>query len=64
MSAEPRRLACARCGVVFECSLSADCWCAAEPYRIPMTDAVADDCLCPECLRRRAAIKRPEEKAR
>jgi hypothetical protein len=51
----PRRLACAHCGTEFECGLSAECWCAAEPYRLPMTKAWIEDCLCPECLRKRAA---------
>ena len=51
-----RRLACARCGTAFECGLSGDCWCAAEPYRLPLTAAGAsEDCLCPECLRKVAA---------
>lgn len=51
-----RRLACARCGTAFECGLSGDCWCAAEPYRLPLTAAGAsEDCLCPQCLRKAAA---------
>jgi hypothetical protein len=49
----PRRLACARCGVAFECAQGGDCWCAAEPYRLAMTDA--EDCLCPACVRKAAA---------
>ena len=32
----PRRLGCAQCGKSFECGLNADCWCAAEPYRLPL----------------------------
>ncbi|MGA7531316.1 MAG: cysteine-rich CWC family protein [Pseudolabrys sp.] len=51
----PRRLSCARCGTAFECGLSTDCWCAAEPYRLPMTKAWIEDCLCPTCLRKAAA---------
>lgn len=51
----PRRLACARCGATFDCSLGGPCWCAAEPYRLPMPDAAAEDCLCPSCLRKAAA---------
>jgi hypothetical protein len=31
----------------------ADCWCASEPYRLPMTD-LSEDCLCPDCLRKAA----------
>ena len=51
-----RKLACARCGSVFECALAGDCWCAAEPYRLPLTTAGAiEDCLCPACLRQAAA---------
>jgi hypothetical protein len=50
-----RRLACARCGAAFDCGLSSDCWCAAEPYRLPITDAAIADCLCPACLRKAAA---------
>ena len=52
----PRRLACARCGTAFECGAPGDCWCAAEPYRLPLTAAGAnEDCLCPACLRKAAA---------
>ena len=49
-----RRISCARCGMAFDCSLSGGCWCAAEPYRMPLGDA-AEDCLCPQCLRKAAA---------
>jgi hypothetical protein len=51
-----RQLACARCGKEFECGLAGDCWCAAEPYRLPLTRAgEIEDCLCPDCLRQAAA---------
>jgi len=50
-SPSPRRLACARCGAAFDCQLGGGCWCAAEPYRLPLPDAAAEDCLCPACLR-------------
>jgi hypothetical protein len=50
-----RRLACSRCGKAFECGLAGDCWCATEPYRLPLTNAAEiEDCLCPDCLRRAA----------
>jgi hypothetical protein len=52
----PRKLSCARCGTAFECGLNGDCWCAAEPYKLPMKDAAAEDCLCPDCLRKAAAV--------
>lgn len=55
----PRRLACARCGAPFECNIGGDCWCAAEPYRLPMPDNAAEDCLCPACLRKAAARSSP-----
>ena len=52
----PRQLACARCGTTFDCSLEGGCWCAKEPYRLPISDAAtAEDCLCPACLRQAAA---------
>jgi len=52
----PRRLACARCGAGFDCGRSGECWCAAEPYRVPLTQAgEIEDCLCPACLRALAA---------
>lgn len=51
-SPSPRRLACARCGAAFDCSLGGGCWCADEPYRVPMPAVVGEDCLCPACLRR------------
>ncbi|MDP2295794.1 MAG: cysteine-rich CWC family protein [Pseudolabrys sp.] len=59
-----RRLVCARCGAAFDCSLAGDCWCAAEPVRLPMpgtmTSDPAEDCLCPACLRRAATQPVPE----
>ncbi|MSO67440.1 MAG: hypothetical protein EXR03_09250 [Pseudolabrys sp.] len=55
-TSKPRKLACARCGAAFECGLGGECWCAAEPYRLPVTDAAAEDCLCPACLRKAAAL--------
>jgi hypothetical protein len=51
---EPRRLACARCGAVFECKLGGGGWCAEEGYRLPLPTAPAEDCLCPACLRKAA----------
>ena len=57
MQKPSRTLACARCGSVFECQLAGDCWCAAEPYRLPLTtEGAAEDCLCPACLRQAAAL--------
>jgi hypothetical protein len=57
-AAETRQLTCARCGTAFECGLSGDCWCAAEPYRLPMPgEATQQDCLCPSCLRKAAAAQ-------
>jgi hypothetical protein len=51
-AARERSLTCGRCGTVFECRLGGDCWCAAEPVRLPMPEAGAgDDCICPACLR-------------
>jgi hypothetical protein len=61
----PRRLACGRCGVTFDCGLGAaalasgaHCWCVAEPFRLPMPapkpamqSGPSEDCLCPSCLR-------------
>lgn len=50
-----RRVFCARCGTGFDCGLGGDCWCAAEPYRLPMTSAqTIEDCLCRDCLRKAA----------
>jgi hypothetical protein len=55
----PRALTCAACGAPFSCTGDITCWCAAEPYRLPMPalDSVAD-CLCPSCLRAKAAAVR------
>jgi hypothetical protein len=51
-----RSLTCAQCGAAFTCSGDATCWCAAEPYRLPMPDGeAAGDCLCPACLRDKAS---------
>jgi hypothetical protein len=49
-----RHLSCAHCGLSFECGLGADCWCAAETYRLPITKIWNEDCLCPACLRKAA----------
>jgi len=35
--------------------LGGPCWCSAEPYRLPVPEAGAEDCLCPACLRAAAA---------
>lgn len=52
----PRRIACARCGTPFECGAPGECWCAAEPYRLPLTAAgEIEGRLCPACLRQAAA---------
>jgi hypothetical protein len=56
-NAATRRLACARCGTQFECGLGGDCWCAAEPYRLPMPADAAEDCLCPACLKAAATAE-------
>jgi hypothetical protein len=57
-TAEPRRLACARCGAAFECgSTLGACWCAEQDFRLPMPAADSgEDCLCPGCLRESAKI--------
>jgi hypothetical protein len=60
-SSAARRLNCARCGRAFDCRLGGGCWCAAEPYRLPMPDSDAEDCLCPACLRA-AAIQNAVER--
>ena len=56
-----RRLACARCGTEFSCTLGGPCWCGEEAVRLPLPSlgkASAtgfDDCLCRDCLRTLAA---------
>jgi len=55
MKASLRQLSCAHCGTTFDCRLGGDCWCADEPYRLPIADAAVEDCLCPACLRTAAA---------
>ena len=50
----PRRLACPRCGTVFDCKLSGNCWCDGEAARLPLP-VEGEDCLCPSCLRVAAA---------
>jgi Cysteine-rich CWC len=57
MGVADRPLACERCGAEFTCGRdsAAGCWCAAEPYRLPMPApgkaGTSGDCLCPSCLR-------------
>ncbi|MGN6460430.1 MAG: cysteine-rich CWC family protein [Pseudolabrys sp.] len=53
-----RRVTCAGCGAVFGCGLTGECWCSTEDYRMPLPDDAAEDCLCPECLRKRAVVQR------
>ncbi|MFA6266270.1 MAG: cysteine-rich CWC family protein [Pseudolabrys sp.] len=56
-----RALSCERCGAGFTCGGDIGCWCAAEPYRLPMpAPGATSDCLCPDCLRA-AAAKAPAE---
>ncbi|MGC2223863.1 MAG: cysteine-rich CWC family protein [Methylocella sp.] len=54
-----RRITCERCGREFGCSRDglADCWCNAEPYRLPMPPRAGrfGNCLCPNRLREFAA---------
>jgi hypothetical protein len=51
-----RAKTCARCSTVFDCSTSNGCWCAAEPYHLPMpAPGSTDDRMCPTCLRAEAA---------
>jgi len=46
---------CEACGTAFDCGLGGDCWCAAEPFRLPIpAGRSTDDCLCPTCLRDKA----------
>lgn len=55
----PRALTCASCGAAFSCTGDVGCWCAAESFRLPMPALnSAADCLCPSCLRARAAAIR------
>lgn len=53
-----RRVTCAHCGVVFGCGLSGDCWCTDVDFRMPVPEDDAQDCLCPDCLRKKALIAR------
>ena len=50
-----RRLVCAECGTEFGCDLSGKCWCMDEPVTLAMP-TTGGDCLCQECLRKKAAI--------
>jgi hypothetical protein len=51
----PRKLVCAGCGAAFDCRLGGDCWCAAEPFRLPLPErGSTEDCLCPACLHTKA----------
>jgi Cysteine-rich CWC len=62
MDIAARRLTCERCGQEFGCSRDdiGGCWCATEPYRLPMPASGAanafKDCLCPACLRAIVAL--------
>jgi len=55
-----RTVACPGCGARFNCRPDGECWCAAEPFRLPLPEeATAAECLCPACLRIAAAATRP-----
>ena len=46
------RVACARCGAELDCNPAGECWCKAEPVRLPMPSlGSSETCLCPACLR-------------
>jgi hypothetical protein len=53
-----RTVTCPACGARFTCRPGGDCWCAAEPFRLPLP-APAENaaCLCPACLRAAAATQ-------
>lgn len=53
-AAAARSVICEQCGTAFSCALSGDCWCMAEPVRLPLPTAGGTDCLCPDCLRKAA----------
>jgi hypothetical protein len=57
----PRTLTCAKCGQSFGCSLGGGCWCADEPYRLPVPEEAGQDCLCPACLRRLAQEQQQQQ---
>ena len=48
---------CSVCGAVFACEPAGACWCKDETFRLPLPDPAAGHagCLCPTCLRDRAA---------
>ncbi len=53
---ESRHVVCARCGTAFDCQSGGDCWCAAEPVRLPVPIAGSkEDCVCRDCLRAAAS---------
>ncbi|HET7492406.1 MAG TPA: cysteine-rich CWC family protein [Bradyrhizobium sp.] len=62
MEKDGRRMTCERCGEEFACSRETvdRCWCAAEPYRLPIPAAAGgfSGCLCPSCLRSVAELPR------
>jgi len=59
-----RTKTCTHCGTVFDCSTSSGCWCAKEPYRLPMpAPGSTDDRMCPPCLRAEAAKRQAASQA-
>jgi len=67
MDAREKKINCERCGREFGCSRDAidACWCAAEPYRLPMPLPPEVGrfvgCLCPSCLGTVAKLPRRAE---
>ncbi|MBM3530084.1 MAG: hypothetical protein FJX62_18535 [Alphaproteobacteria bacterium] len=58
-----RTLTCGRCGAPFGCGSGGSgggCWCADVPLRLPLPRDANEDCLCPACLRRAAALSTSE----
>jgi len=51
---------CPQCGVAFECRQEAGCWCAEQPWKVPVPEDRSDPakgCLCPDCLRAVLGLK-------
>jgi hypothetical protein len=54
-----RTVVCPVCGKRFTCRPGGECWCAAEPFRLPLPAEPAAGCLCPDCLRAAATATGP-----
>jgi hypothetical protein len=54
---------CPRCGLLFSCTMSINCWCMIVDIPQKVKDHMAEhyqDCLCPDCIHELKNIINPK----